>query len=70
MSDLKPHTSGYMKSPAAHRFQKGKSCNPKGRPKMAETPYTALQKVLDRKVSLAGSGCKIPIREALLLRLR
>lgn len=33
-------------------------------------PYTALQKVLDRKVRLAGSGRKIPIREALLLRLR
>ena len=70
MSDLKPFTAGYMKPPTAHRFQKGTSGNPKGRPKTPETPYTALQKVLDRKVSLAGSGRKIPIREALLLRLR
>ena len=70
MSDLKPHTAGYMKPPVAHRFQKGKSGNPKGRSKTLETPYTALQKVLGRKVSLAGGGGKIPIGEALLLRLR
>ena len=70
MSDLKPFTSGYMKPPAARQFKKGTSGNAKGRPKTPETPYTALQKVLDRKVSLAGSGRKIPIREALLLRLR
>jgi hypothetical protein len=70
MSDLKPFTSGYMKPPAAGQFRKGTSGNPKGRPRTVETPYTALQKVLDRKVSLAGSGRKIAIREALLLRLR
>lgn len=70
MSDLQPFTSGYMKPPAERQFKKGTSGNPKGRPKTPETPYTALQKVLDRKVSLAGSGRKIPIREALLLRLR
>lgn len=70
MSDLKPFTSGYMKPPAARQFKKGTSGNPKGRPKTDETPYTALQKVLDRKLSLAGSGRRIPIREALLLRLR
>lgn len=70
MSDLKPHTAGYMKPPAARQFKKGSSGNPKGRPKTPETPYAALQKVLDRKVSLAGSGRKIPIGEALLLRLR
>ena len=70
MSDLKPFTSGYMKPPAERQFKKGTSGNPKGRPKTVETPYTALQKVMDRKVSLAGSGRKIPIREALLVRLR
>lgn len=70
MTDLKPHTTGYMKPPTERQFKKGTSGNPKGRPKTPETPYTALQKVLDRKVSLAGSGRKIPIREALLMRLR
>lgn len=70
MSDLKPFISGYMKPPEQHRFKKGTSGNPKGRPKAPETPYTALQKVLERKVSLTGDGRKITIREALLLRLR
>lgn len=70
MSDLKPTNVGYMKPPAQHQFKKGKSGNPNGRSKTVETPYTALQKVLDRKVSLAGGGGKIPIREALLLQLR
>jgi hypothetical protein len=58
-----------MKPPAAHRFKKGQSGNPKGRPKTPETPYTALQKVLKRKVPITGGG-KIAIQDALLLRLR
>lgn len=69
MSDLSPYTTGYMKPPAAHRFKKGQSGNSKGRPKAVETPYTALQKVLKRKISVTGGG-KIAIQDALLLRLR
>ena len=69
MSDLAPDTTGYKQPPASHRFKKGLSGNPKGRPKTLETPYTALQKVLKRKVPVTGGG-QIAIQDALLLRLR
>lgn len=70
MSDLKPFGSGYMKPPRNTRFKPGQSGNSKGRPKVAETPYTALQKVLKRKVVVKGQDRKIRLDEALIRRLR
>ena len=70
MSDLEPHKAGYMKPPKHGQFRKGQSGNPKGRPKKPEDLFTVLQKVLARKVTIAGQDRKIPLREALLRRLR
>ena len=70
MSDLKPHKAGYMKPPKHGQFKKGQSGNPKGRPKKPEDLFTVLQKVLARKVTVAGQDRKISIREALVRRLR
>lgn len=70
MSDLKPFTSGYMKPPKSGQFKPGKSGSPKGRPKSVPTPYTALRKVLMRKVAVKGEDRKIRLDEALIRRLR
>ncbi len=70
MSDLEPHKAGYMKPPKHGQFKKGQSGNPKGRPKKPEDLFTVLQKVLARKVTIAGQDRKISIREALMRRLR
>jgi len=70
MSDLEPYTSGYMKPPKSGQFKPGRSGNPKGRPKAVPTPYTALRKVLRRKVTVKGEDRKIRLDEALIRRLR
>jgi hypothetical protein len=70
MSELKPHTAGYMKPPKQNQFKKGKSGNPKGRPKKIEDPYLVLQKVLVRKVQIKNDGGKISLEEALIRRLK
>jgi Family of unknown function (DUF5681) len=70
MTDLKPHTSGYMKPPKHSQFKPGKSGNPNGRPKQSPTPYTALQNALKRKVTVKGEARKIRLDEALIRRLR
>ena len=70
MSDSEPHAKGCMKPPEATRFRKGSSGNPNGRPKKIDDPYEALQKVLARRVQVAGEDRRITIREALIRRLR
>jgi hypothetical protein len=70
MSDLTPHRASYMNPPKHGRFRKGQSGNPNGRPKRIDDPFTTLEKVLARRVSIAGEDRKIPIREALFRRLR
>ncbi len=70
MSELKPHTAGYMKPPEHSRFRKGKSGNPKGRPPRESDPFTVLRKVLARRISVAGGDKKMTIEDALLWRLR
>lgn len=70
MSDLKPYPSGYMKPPKEHRFKKGKSGNPKGRPKQPETLASITLKVLNKKIRVKGEDRKVTLLEALALRLR
>jgi uncharacterized protein DUF5681 len=70
MSDPFERPVGYMNPPEHSRFKKGKSGNPKGRPKKQEDIHTVLQRVLNRKVRVNGAERKIPIREALIRKLR
>lgn len=52
-------TVGYGKPPRAHRFKKGQSGNPKGRPKGAKGLKTIARKLLTEKVSVrTGGGLK------------
>jgi Family of unknown function (DUF5681) len=68
--DLTPHTSGYTKPPKSKRFKKGKSGNPKGGPKTIDNPSTIITKVLARRVTVAGSGQRVTMLEALTYKLR
>jgi len=70
MSDQSKHPVGYISPPEQTRFKKGKSGNPRGRPKKQGDIYTLLQRVLKRKVQLKGADQQIPIREALIRKLR
>jgi hypothetical protein len=70
MSDQSKHPVGYTSPPEHTRFKKGKSGNPRGRPKKQDDIYTLLQRVLKRKVQLKGADQQMPIREALIRKLR
>ena len=70
MSDHGNQPAGYANPPAQHRFKKGKSGNPRGRPRKQDDLWSHMNRVLGRKVKLQGSDEQIPIREALIRRLR
>jgi len=70
MTDLETPTSGYMNPPKRTQFQKGKSGNRRGRPPKRDGLNTILERVLKRKVPVRGEERKIPIRDALIWKLR
>ena len=70
MKDQVNKSVGYMSPPKHTRFTKGKSGNPRGRPKKKDDVFTLLQRVLKRKVRVTGADRQIPIREALIRKLR
>ncbi|NKW71434.1 hypothetical protein HGD85_00245 [Rhodobacteraceae bacterium R_SAG10] len=59
-----------MNPPEHTRFKKGKSGNPRGRPRKPKDLNTVLQQVLNRKVRIRDEERKIPIRDALIGKLR
>jgi hypothetical protein len=61
---------GYGKPPSRSRFQKGKSGNPRGRPK-GSGMRSAVEKVAARWVTMTveGKRRRVPVTEALLMQL-
>lgn len=61
---------GYGRPPVEHRFQPGRSGNPKGRPKGSKNAQVVLTEILNRKVAMRvnGNTKRISFLEAMLLR--
>ncbi len=70
MTTETPPKVGYMNPPENTRFKKGKSGNPRGRPRKREGLNTVLQRVLKRKVRVKDKEQNMPIRDALMWKLR
>lgn len=70
MTDRDTPSVGFMNPPKRTQFQKGKSGNPHGRPRKRDDLNTVLERVLKRKVRIRDQERKIPIRDALIWKLR
>ena len=70
MTEPETPTVGFMNPPKNTQFQRGKSGNPRGRPRKPKDINTILQQVLDRKVRLREGDRQITIRDALIFKLR
>ena len=71
MSDHKDSEVGYRKPPREHRFKKGTSGNPRGRPKRTRNIDTLIDRELDREITLKEGGQEVRLRkrEAIVKRL-
>ena len=67
-----PYEVGFGKPPKRTRFKKGRSGNPKGRPRKKPDLYSELAKVLRENVTITVDGQqeRVTVQQALLRRLR
>lgn len=70
MTDCETPTAGFKNPPKHTQFKKGTSGNPRGRPRKRDDLNTVLERVLKRKVRIRDEERKIPIRDALIWKLR
>lgn len=70
MTDHESNPVGYCSPPQHSRFKKGRSGNPKGRPRKSDDAYTLLQRVLKRKVRPKGAEKQMHMSEALIWKLK
>ena len=72
MKKKRGHKVGYGKPPVSGQFKKGKSGNPKGRPKGSRNFDTELDEVMGVLVSVTEDGKpkKVTSRQAILMQLR
>jgi hypothetical protein len=70
MTNGESPSAGFMNPPKHTQFQKGKSGNPRGRPRKRNDLNTVLERVLKRKIQIRNEARKIPIRDALIWKLR
>lgn len=66
----RPYIVGYGKPPEDYQYKKGKSGNPKGRPRGSRNMAVLFRKGLDDKVAITEKGKqkKITVREAIVQR--
>ncbi len=62
--DTKDYEVGYGKPPKATRFKKGRSGNPKGRPKGAKGVNASLKRELETKITVREGSHEIRISKA------
>ena len=70
MTDQQTPKVGYRNPPKHTQFMKGKSGNPGGRPPKRKDLNTVLQRVLNRKILVKDHDRKMPVRDALIWKLR
>ncbi len=65
------HVVGYGRPPKATQFKKGKSGNPKGRPKGSRPIGAVLQEILGQRIAVTENGKtrRLPALEVMLRRL-